>query len=137
FIVGILLIFTGQALRATCFRTLGKFFTFEVTIRPNHVLVDSGPYGIVRHPGYTASVIRLAGAALLGVGPRTYVWMCGIAESNIVTFALTTWLFCVFYTQYSLLSRGPVEDDMLRKRFGKEWQEYAKRVPYRYIPGVV
>ncbi|KIJ34491.1 hypothetical protein M422DRAFT_182096, partial [Sphaerobolus stellatus SS14] len=106
-------------------------------IRPNHVLVDSGPYGIIRHPGYTASVIRLADATLLGVGPRTYVWTCGIAESNFVTLALASWLFCVVYTQYSLRSRGPVEDDMLRKRFGKEWQEYAKRVPYKYIPEVV
>jgi len=34
------------------------------------------------------------------------------------------------------LGRMSVEDDILRKQFGAEWDNWAKRVPYRVIPGV-
>lgn len=32
------------------------------------------------------------------------------------------------------LVRPHVEDALLRERFGAEWDEWAKRVPYRLIP---
>lgn len=34
------------------------------------------------------------------------------------------------------LARIPMEDAMLRKQFGQEWEEWARRVPYALIPGV-
>lgn len=32
--------------------------------------------------------------------------------------------------------RMPLEDKALRSEFGQEWDEWAKKVPYRLIPGV-
>lgn len=32
--------------------------------------------------------------------------------------------------------RPGVEDDLMRKEFGKKWEEWAKVVRYRLIPGV-
>lgn len=32
--------------------------------------------------------------------------------------------------------RMPVEDEILRSEFGKEWDEWAKAVPYRLFPWI-
>ncbi|KAG2126910.1 hypothetical protein DEU56DRAFT_959007, partial [Suillus clintonianus] len=48
-------------IRLWCFRTLGRFFTFELGVRKGHKLVTTGPYAVVRHQSY-------AGAALLSIG---------------------------------------------------------------------
>ena len=127
----------GSLLRLLCYRTLGKFFTFEITIRQDHKIVDIGPYGIVRHPSYTGSLFLLGGAIILASGPGTYPWACGLTNSSLVLSSLLAWDACLVYCIYSLLSRGPVEDRGLRKQFGKEWEEYAKRVPCRFIPGLI
>ena len=37
----------------------------------------------------------------------------------------------------ALFARAPREDVTLRKRFGREWDDYRKDVPYRFIPYVI
>lgn len=39
-------------------------------------------------------------------------------------------------TLYLTLGRMHAEDGALKKEFGKEWDEYAQRVPYCVLPGV-
>ncbi|KIJ53181.1 hypothetical protein M422DRAFT_775839 [Sphaerobolus stellatus SS14] len=135
-IIGGSMIIAGQAIRSACFQSLGRFFTFQITIRPNHRLIATGPYAIVRHPGYTGSAMRLLGAIILSVGPGSYVVVCGLTA-----FPLTRLMMGVIpitlYSIYSLLSRGPIEDKLLHRRFGKEWEDYARRVPRMYIPGII
>jgi protein-S-isoprenylcysteine O-methyltransferase Ste14 len=36
----------------------------------------------------------------------------------------------------ALMRRATVEDAALREAFGSEWEEWAKRVPYAFLPGV-
>ena len=61
--------------------TLGRLWSGRVTKKQDHRIVDTGPYGIVRHPIYTGllvaafataaikgTALALAGAALLIVG---------------------------------------------------------------------
>ena len=45
------------------YRALGRFLTFEVSIRNGHQLV-TGPYGIVRHPSYAGILLLYIGAIL-------------------------------------------------------------------------
>ncbi|OAX34700.1 ICMT-domain-containing protein, partial [Rhizopogon vinicolor AM-OR11-026] len=52
-IAGCCMCVIGAAVRSHCYRTLGRLFTFELSIRQDHKLVTSGPYSIVRHPSYT------------------------------------------------------------------------------------
>ena len=40
-------------------------FTFEMSIRKDHMLITSGPYGVVRHPGYTGFLLVVIGMLLL------------------------------------------------------------------------
>ncbi|KAF9896522.1 hypothetical protein BX616_007290, partial [Lobosporangium transversale] len=49
----------GSQLRAWSFRTLSWFFTYQLTIRPNHRLITTGPYTYLRHPSYTGGVLNL------------------------------------------------------------------------------
>ncbi|MEI9963754.1 MAG: isoprenylcysteine carboxylmethyltransferase family protein [Caulobacteraceae bacterium] len=60
---------------------LGRLWSGLITLKPDHRIVDTGPYGIVRHPIYTGiiaaaiwlgllegSAFSLTGAALVAVG---------------------------------------------------------------------
>lgn len=47
--------------------TLGSLWSSEVTRKEGHVIVDQGPYGLVRHPIYTG-LIAAAFATALDVG---------------------------------------------------------------------
>ncbi len=39
---------------------LGRLWSASVTIKPDHRIVDTGPYGLVRHPIYTGLILALA-----------------------------------------------------------------------------
>ncbi|KIJ44718.1 hypothetical protein M422DRAFT_167702 [Sphaerobolus stellatus SS14] len=137
-IVGVTAIVVGGSLRILCFRTLGRFFTFQITIRSDHKIVDIGPYGIVRHPSYVGSFLVITGATVFAAGPGSYPWVCGLDSSSaFLGPSLGAWIAFLAYWLYSILSRGPIEDRVLHAELGKEWEEYAKRVPYMFIPGVI
>ncbi|KIJ44720.1 hypothetical protein M422DRAFT_30205 [Sphaerobolus stellatus SS14] len=139
-VIGTTFAASGAGLRLLCYRTLGRLYTYEITIRPRHKIVDSGPYGIVRHPAYTGGFLLYTGAVLLAVGPGSYLWElweCGLATSYIVIrIVMTVWTIFVIWFTYSLMARAPIEDKGLRLKFGKEWEAYAYRVPHRFIPGI-
>jgi protein-S-isoprenylcysteine O-methyltransferase Ste14 len=73
--------------------TLGSLWSSEVTRKENHVIVESGPYGLVRHPIYTGliaaafataidfgSAQALLGAALMSFG----FWMKARLEERFL-----------------------------------------------------
>jgi protein-S-isoprenylcysteine O-methyltransferase Ste14 len=82
--------------------------------RAHHVVAD-GPYRIVRHPMYAGVILWLVGAALM-LGS----WW-GVAAVPLIVAALG-W-------------RAVGEERMLRREL-TGYDEYAKRVRYRLIPGV-
>ncbi|KAF8487789.1 hypothetical protein JB92DRAFT_3254663 [Gautieria morchelliformis] len=48
---------TGALIRLWCFKALGTLVTYQITTRPDHKLITSGPYAIVHHPSYTRMVL--------------------------------------------------------------------------------
>ena len=128
----------GGLIRLACYRTLGRLFTFELTIRTNHNLVDVGLYSLVRHPSYAGSLSIIMGVVLACVGPQSIIHQCGVFETS-TTLRIIQFLWVAYsgYFGISLLRRVPVEEEDLRIQFGKEWEDYVARVPCRYIPGVV
>ncbi len=62
--IGVAVFVAGLALRAWSVARLGRFFTVNVAIAPDHQLVQSGPYRFVRHPSYTGSLLAILGLAL-------------------------------------------------------------------------
>ena len=74
------LVAAGFALRAWSLRSLGEHYSPVVEIRPQHRLVTSGPYRLVRHPGYLAGLLQSAGIGLafdrlLGVAAVAGAWL--------------------------------------------------------------
>ncbi|HWA30162.1 MAG TPA: isoprenylcysteine carboxylmethyltransferase family protein [Rhizomicrobium sp.] len=89
---------------------LGNLWSGNVTKKPDHRVVDTGPYAIVRHPIYTGILIAVyATMALKGTIP-------GIAGAALITIGL--WM------------KAKLEENWLRQELGTEdYDAYRRRVP--------
>lgn len=134
FMLGLCLSVLGAGIRASCYRHMGRHFTFELTIQRNHKLITTGPYALVRHPSYTGMFIFSAGSLLCLFGSGSYwnasrMWGC-----------LVGWMLGGFYVAYRvyvnavLFARVAKEDEVLRKEFKEEWEQWIQQTPYRLIP---
>ena len=94
-----------------------SFFSGVVRIQTDrgHVVCDSGPYRIVRHPGYGGNIVALAGIVL--------------ALSSIWTIVPAMIAFVI------AVVRTVLEDRTLQEEL-PGYKEYAQRVRYRLIPGL-
>ena len=107
FLVAILLSWTGVT-------ALGRQWRVDAALSPDHRLVRSGPYAIVRHPIY-ASMLCL----LLGTGLVVSPWPLFVPA--LALFLAGTEI------------RVRVEDGLLAAHFGDEFAAYKRSVP-AYIP---
>lgn len=113
---GLALFAAGVALRAWAFVYLGRLFSVFLTIQKDHRLVTDNIYAKVRHPSYTGLLVRSLGWALVF---RSLV-------------GLAAWLALLAF----LARRMRHEERVLAGEFGAEWEEYARRTPWRLLPGV-
>jgi protein-S-isoprenylcysteine O-methyltransferase Ste14 len=92
---------------------------FEVTVRiqeeRHHGVISSGPYGVVRHPGYVAGIIAAIAAPLM-VGSLYALIPGGIAA-------------------VILIIRTLLEDNTLKKEL-TGYADYALKVRFRLFPGI-
>ena len=65
FAVGMVLLVAGIALRLWSFLALGQYFTFTVKVSPDQPVVTSGPYHVLRHPGYAGGLLAITAIGLL------------------------------------------------------------------------
>ncbi|KAH9843782.1 uncharacterized protein C8Q71DRAFT_825774 [Rhodofomes roseus] len=137
FVVGWLLLASGAFIRATCYRHLGRFFTFELALREGHQLVTTGPYSIVRHPAYTGSILALTGMALMQLGPGSY-WTDNLRlwSTPVGVVMGCLWLGILSIIPAGIIARTAVEDEVLRKEFGGQWDNWAQKTEYKLVPGV-
>jgi protein-S-isoprenylcysteine O-methyltransferase Ste14 len=118
---------------------MGEMFTFELSIRKNHRLVTTGPYAFVRHPSYTAATLTTFGALACHTLPGSYFMeevSHFLSPWLVQATALGFWLTGFFLAVVLLAQRIPLEDATLRREFGSQWDEWARQVPYRLIPGI-
>jgi protein-S-isoprenylcysteine O-methyltransferase Ste14 len=97
--------------------SVSKFFEPTVRIQTDrgHRVIDTGPYAIVRHPGYVAACVLFMGMPL-SLGS---FWA-------LVPAAVSCLLLVV---------RTVLEDKTLRNEL-VGYEEYTQRVRYRLVPGV-
>lgn len=112
--IGLGVIILGMILRFIAIRSLGRYFTVDVTIREGHQLKTDGVYRYLRHPSYAASLISFAGF--------------GISLNNY--FSL---LMLVVLVGAAFFYRVKVEEKALIGQFGDEYRDYMKRSK-RFIP---
>lgn len=129
----------GAFIRKRCYDAMGDMFTFELSIRKNHRLVTTGPYGFVRHPSYTAAALTASGALACHTLPGSYFKeeiSALLSPWLVQATILGCWCMGSLLGIFILTHRIPLEDAMLRREFGLQWDEWAKRVPYSLIPGI-
>ncbi len=89
---------------------LGTLWSGRVTRKADHRVVDTGPYGIVRHPIYTGILAAIYATALLRPG------IFGIAGAAVVTL--------------SFVVKLRLEERFLMQELGAAaYESYRRRVP--------
>ncbi|KAF8892880.1 hypothetical protein BD779DRAFT_1436327 [Infundibulicybe gibba] len=135
FIIGVLAVALGTYIRLDCFQALGPFFTFDLTVHPQHALITSRFYAFVRHPAYTGSIMLIAGLGLSHLTDGSWLTECGPLQSSVSAALVLAlwwiWTLCVG------VSRAGAEDKQMQKLFGVEWETYATHVPWWFFPGVI
>lgn len=114
--VGYALLFLGIGI-TTWAEAVNKFF--EVTVRiqseRGHTVIDTGPYSIVRHPGYVGGIVTTVGMALSLGSLWALIPAC---LASLLLIVRTQW-----------------EDQTLQEEL-TGYKEYTQRVRYKLIPGV-
>jgi protein-S-isoprenylcysteine O-methyltransferase Ste14 len=89
---------------------LGRFWSNAITQKEDHRIIDTGPYGMVRHPIYTGLIV-----AILATGVAVATWPALLGA------------LCVSFGQWQ---KARMEETFLRAELGdKAYGAYCRRVP--------
>jgi len=112
--IGYLLLLNGVVFSGWA-GSVNKFAEVSVRIQTErgHRVIDSGPYALMRHPGYVGAIVMVYGISL-ALGS----WW-GFVPATLCTLILVI--------------RTYLEDGTLKKEL-QEYESYTKRIKYRLIP---
>jgi len=116
FVIGLVIMILGLALRMWAVSALGTSFRTTVETHENQKVKRDGPYRLIRHPSYSG-LLLIAG----GYGIAVQNWL-----SLVVAIGLPL---------AALLYRIHVEEALLVKSLGAEYQDYQKKTK-RLIPWI-
>ena len=106
----------GLILRWWAIISLGRFFTVDVAILPDHELIVRGPYHMLRHPSYSGMMLAFVMLA--------------------VTFQNWLSIVCLMLPiSIALAYRIYIEEIALEATFGDAYQAYVRSTK-RLLPGV-
>ena len=110
--LGMLMIFTGEALRKLAWITARRAFTHLIREerQKDHALVTHGVYSMCRHPGYLGWSLWAVGTQVMLGNP-----VC------VILYSVVSWRF--------FQDRIAYEECMLRRMFGQHYAAYALKVP--------
>jgi protein-S-isoprenylcysteine O-methyltransferase Ste14 len=115
-IAGLSLFIVGLSIAIVAQLTLGRFYSGTLVTKGDHRLITHGVYRFVRHPLYLGVLIAIMGAP--------------VYAPSLYGFLILSLLIPIF------LLRIKMEEDMLLKHFGDEYQAYRqttkKLIPFLY-----
>jgi protein-S-isoprenylcysteine O-methyltransferase Ste14 len=103
-----LLVLGGAAFSIWARLTLGRNWSGEVTFKRDHELIESGPYGLARHPIYTGIITMGLGSAL--------------DYGRVIGFVALLALCAAFW------SKARAEEAIMSRHFPVEYAAYRTRV---------
>lgn len=112
---GVVLVAVGGIIRLWPVFVLGKRFSGLVAIQPDHRLVTTGIYSVVRNPSYVGMMLISFAWSL--------VFRSGV---GLILFALMI---------PPLIARIRSEERLLTSQFGEQYEAYRRRT-WRLIPGL-
>lgn len=113
--IGIAVGVVGLSTRVWSMSVLGEDYTRSLRTRETQTVVERGPYRLVRHPGYTGSIL---------------VWTGSRFAVNWLVAAVTAFVLLLVYAY-----RINAEEQMLVDRFGDAYLSYSSRT-WRLVPFV-
>lgn len=119
FLLGWLILCLGTLIRLSCYRALGRFFTFELSVFNDHKLITTGPYAFVRHPSYTAFGVGVAGMFIMGSSTGSWPVESSIVRTWLGAVVFWAWFMVAVGTWMHFFGRSKTEDEYLRKQFGQ------------------
>lgn len=87
----------------------------QPSIQQNHQLVIEGPYKLTRHPIYTGILLAVLGTAIMVGNVRAFIALA-------IAF-------------FGLWHKIRFEEDLMRRQFGRQYDDYAQRVK-KLVPWV-
>ena len=114
--VGLAVMVVGLLLRIWAARTLGRYYTRTLKVAADQPVVRSGPYRIIRHPGYLADVLLCIG---FGLALASWLLTAAIAITMGVAYG----------------RRIAAEEALLLDRLGDAYRNY-RRATWRLLPPI-
>jgi protein-S-isoprenylcysteine O-methyltransferase Ste14 len=115
-VAGLLVMWTGLAVRIWAIVVLGRSFRMTVEVDTGQKVIDSGPYRWVRHPSYTGILLLMAGLSLVyGDWPALAILL--VPPAGV------------------LIHRIFVEEAVLTEVIGRAYTDYAAGTK-RLVPGL-
>ena len=114
FAIGVTLIVIGLIIRIQSMLTLKQYFTYSVAKVDDHQVIETGPYQVIRHPGYLGQLLIFIG----------------------ISISLSNWLSILAMTIPIVIGYGyriHVEEKFMLEQLGKNYLDYQKRTK-RLIP---
>lgn len=107
--VALVVALAGMGLRIWAVRTLGRYFTWFITVYEDHKVIRSGPFRLVRHPAYL-------GAFFLFVGTLVFLhaWV-GAALSAV-------------FQLWAYVRRIRHEEKLMIEEMGEDYVAYTREV---------
>ena len=113
---GFILIVLGLVVRWIAILTLRKYFTVNVAIQKDHVIIQKGFYKYIRHPSYLGMLLSFLGL--------------GLSLGNFISIVVI-----IIPITFVLINRIQIEEQALRDVFGNDYQKYCGET-WRLIPGI-
>jgi protein-S-isoprenylcysteine O-methyltransferase Ste14 len=115
-VAGLILILVALALLIWARSHIRGLYSGHVEVQAGHRLVVSGPYRLIRHPGYSGFLLLALGIAL---GYSSWIGLLAIPLLLLPGLAY----------------RMSVEEKLLLEQFGEEYLAY-KKITRKLVPGI-
>ncbi len=106
---GVVLVAVGLGFAVWARVHLGRLWSGHVTLKADHAIIRSGPYGWVRHPIYTGLLLAATGTTIVGGTPG------GLVGLGLLTCGV--------------LLKIRQEEKLLGAHFGDAYRSYQTEVP--------
>jgi protein-S-isoprenylcysteine O-methyltransferase len=107
--IALVAILAGLGLRVWSVITLGRFFTWFITVYEDHQVIRSGPFRFIRHPAYGGALVLFVATLVF-----LHAWV-GAALSLV-------------FQLFAYLRRIRYEEAMMVERLGEKYAAYMREV---------
>ena len=75
----------------------------------------------------------------MGMTQGSWIIECAVGSDRTGAMFITqcAWISWWIYTMGAAYVRAVAEDEQMRNTFGEEWENYATKVRYWFVPGLV